>query len=650
MLYREELDGLRGLSVILVVLFHAGFEWFAGGFVGVDIFFVISGFLITSLILNGLNKGEFSLTDFYQRRARRLLPALFLVMFISLPFAYLWLGSEDLTAFSLSLISTVTFSSNIFFWTEVGYFDNSIELNPLLHTWSLAIEEQFYLLFPYFLMCSMPFGMRITVYLIVFFLILSFGLAQWAAYNAPAAGFYLLPTRGWEILMGALSAFYLTSNGDATNVRKNQYLSFLGLCLIFIAVGTFNQTTPFPSVYTLIPVFGAVLLITCARPGTFIYSIFAWKPLVFVGLCSYSFYLWHQPVFAFARARLIVEPGLAVNLCLIALSFILAVLTYKLVEQPFRQNLISKRILIVFTIVGTLFFSVLGFAGYFFEGFPKRSQISDIAEKFEPAYGLSINCANVTGEMYGNDQQLEVRPECRSGNSPAFFVWGDSYAMPLVAGMLAADPKIQLQQHTFPSCAPILGLSYFDQTNDSFAKNCISFNNNGLTWLRENTSVQYVILSSAFDKILARPLLTAGEQDVIESSYKLVSENLVKTIDSIRALGMEPIIVSPPPPVSEGLDLGHCLFKSLYFSAHAKHCDYTLELNHYPLEMLRSIESKVAIYWLHNNLCADDICNPKQEGVPLFRDNGHLSNTGGEYLGKKYSWGAGFYEKTKTAD
>jgi peptidoglycan/LPS O-acetylase OafA/YrhL len=208
MKYRKEIDGLRAFAVIPVILFHAGFSQFSGGFVGVDVFFVISGYLITTIILAEKENGTFSLVNFYERRARRIIPALFVVLLVSTLFSWLWLSPSHMKDFSQSLIAVSLFSSNILFWQETGYWGVENELKPLLHTWSLAVEEQYYVLFPLFLMMMWKFGKRWILSSFFIVAIASLLLSQWAAFNEPAENFFLLPTRGWELAIGAGIAFY----------------------------------------------------------------------------------------------------------------------------------------------------------------------------------------------------------------------------------------------------------------------------------------------------------------------------------------------------------------------------------------------------------------------------------------------------------
>jgi peptidoglycan/LPS O-acetylase OafA/YrhL len=291
--YRPEIDGLRAVAVIPVILYHAGFELFSGGFIGVDVFFVLSGYLITSILLGEHESGKFSLVGFYERRARRILPALFFVMAASIPFAWAYLWPEDLKDFSQSIVAVSTFASNFLFWTESDYFDATAELKPLLHTWSLAVEEQFYVLFPLFLAVTWGFGKRQMFFLVVAVAALSLVAAEWASVRFPSASFYLLPTRAWELLLGALVAFYMFRK---TDIRGNQSLSILGLAVLAFSILAFDEQTPFPGLIALIPTIGVVFIVLYTREGMLVHKALSNRLLVGVGLISYSAYLWHQPI------------------------------------------------------------------------------------------------------------------------------------------------------------------------------------------------------------------------------------------------------------------------------------------------------------------------------------------------------------------
>jgi peptidoglycan/LPS O-acetylase OafA/YrhL len=243
--YRREVDGLRAFAVLPVMLFHAGFQGFSGGFVGVDVFFVISGYLITSIIIAELDRGTFSIANFYERRARRILPALFLVMICCIPAAWIYLLPIDMKDFVQSVMAVSLFSSNILFWSESGYFDTASELKPLLHTWSLAVEEQFYVIFPLLLMLLWRSGRKRVLMALGVLLAISLAVAQWAATAQPSAAFFLLPMRGWELLVGALAAFHLSRRDrPLLPIWVREAGGWLGLGLIGWSILVFDQTTP----------------------------------------------------------------------------------------------------------------------------------------------------------------------------------------------------------------------------------------------------------------------------------------------------------------------------------------------------------------------------------------------------------------------
>ncbi len=369
MKYRPEIDGLRALAVIPVIFFHAGFNIFRGGFVGVDIFFVISGFLITSIILKEMEKGQFSLVHFYERRARRIFPALFLVIFCSLPFAYFILLPDAMEDFSKSVISASTFWSNIFFWLQTDYFATQAELKPLLHTWSLAVEEQYYIFFPVFFILCWRFGMRWIIGILVFAFIASLSLAQWGAYNAPNPTFYLLPMRGWELLIGAFVAIHLNRNSSQASSFVQQSGSAIGLILILYSIFSFDKDTPFPSFYALVPTIGTALILLYANKDTFVHRLLSLKVFVLVGLMSYSAYLWHQPIFAFMRHATDSTPEPSIMLALCLTVFPLSYLSWKYVENPFRNKTkINRKSIFTLSIIVILLASSFGLAGALTKG------------------------------------------------------------------------------------------------------------------------------------------------------------------------------------------------------------------------------------------------------------------------------------------
>jgi peptidoglycan/LPS O-acetylase OafA/YrhL len=372
MQYRAEIDGLRAVAVLPVILFHAGFGLFSGGFVGVDVFFVISGYLITTIIVTDIARGRFSLLRFYERRVRRILPTLFLVMALCVPFAWMWMIPADYAEFSKSMATVALFASNIHFMDQAGYFARDSEFQPLLHTWSLAIEEQYYLFFPLMVMALWRFGSRKLAYGVLALVVVSFAIGELGSRFKPDKNFFFSLSRFWELGVGSLCALVLL------RFRRldNNWLGALGLALIVASILLYDQRVPFPSVYTLAPVLGTAMIILFAGAGTWTARLLSQPALVGIGLISYSAYLWHQPLFAFARMRSFTEPGVAMMTALAALSLGLAYLSWRFVEQPFRRSsgpfLPDRRVLFGASGAVALVFVAFGFLGNAQGGFPDR--------------------------------------------------------------------------------------------------------------------------------------------------------------------------------------------------------------------------------------------------------------------------------------
>lgn len=367
MKYRPEIDGVRALAVIPVMLFHAGIPHFEGGFIGVDVFFVISGYLITSILLEDITNDRFSLVKFYERRARRILPALFFVIACSLPLAWTLMSATQLRDFAKGIVAVVLFVSNVLFWRSSDYFSPLSELNPLLHTWSLAVEEQFYLLFPIFLLIAWRYLKTRTPWIVAIVAVSSFILCEWTIYRLPTTAFYLSPFRAWELLAGSLVAF----TTGRREFRKSQLLTLAGLIAIVVPIFTFTVDTPFPSHFAILPVTGTMLIIIFGTSTGISGRLIACRPLVWIGLISYSAYLWHQPLLAFARLR---DPSaspptlLMISLCVIAL--VMAGLSWRYVEQPFRiKGRVSRSQLFTFGAVGAALFLFLGVSGVLTRGY-----------------------------------------------------------------------------------------------------------------------------------------------------------------------------------------------------------------------------------------------------------------------------------------
>jgi len=492
MKYRREIDGLRAVAVIPVILFHAGFKTFSGGFVGVDVFFVISGYLITSIILKEKYLGTFSLLNFYERRARRILPALFTVILTCLPFAWLWMMPQELKAFGRSLTAVSLFVSNVLFWRETSYFGIVAELKPLIHTWSLAVEEQYYLIFPIFILMTWRFGVRCISLILIITFFLSLVAAQWASSSQPSANFFLLPTRGWELLIGVFIALLFSKYGDdPCNTLKIKWQQLVrqsgsigGLILVLYSIFVFNETTPFPSLYALAPTMGTALIIVFATPQTWIGRFLGNNLFVGVGLISYSAYLWHQPLFAFARIHSLAPPQYYTFLLLIIASIGLAYLSWRFIEMPFRnKQKISRNTVFILATFTSLGIIGLGVIGYSKDGFPSRFSISPkIIESFSMSE-REHDCFDKI-KVHERDDWL-----CDLGNQAeniSFFVFGDSHALALLPSFdEAAKQANQRGVITGASgCPPLLGV--FALRSDQSDRDCYVLNRRVFEFIKQS--------------------------------------------------------------------------------------------------------------------------------------------------------------------
>ncbi len=356
--YRREIDGLRALAVLPVILFHAGFQTFSGGFVGVDVFFVISGYLITTILIEDIENKRFSIVTFYERRARRILPALYFLLALVSFVATIMMLPSQLKDYGQSVLATVSFLSNFYFYLKTDYWAQSSEFLPLLNTWSLGVEEQYYILFPVFLFLAWRFGKSRVLLILVLMTLVSFLLSEWGWQNKSLANFYLAPTRAWELFSGAIAAFTAKKRG----IQKNQALSILGLVAIVFAIFTFDKTTPSPSRYMLIPVAGTLLFILFAGKNTLVANLLSSNVLVGIGLISYSTYLWHQPILALWRVyKSSIDLSIAERTVIVLSTLVMAYFSYKFVELPFRQkNHISRRVVFASSIIPVLVFGFYG--------------------------------------------------------------------------------------------------------------------------------------------------------------------------------------------------------------------------------------------------------------------------------------------------
>jgi peptidoglycan/LPS O-acetylase OafA/YrhL len=356
--YRPEIDGLRAVAVTAVIIYHAqvnffGHQFFGGGFIGVDIFFVISGYLITSIILNELlTKGSFSFKYFYERRIRRILPVLLFVMLASLPFAWIYLFPSSLIDFSKSILYSIGFGSNFYFhYSGQEYGSLNGLFKPFLHTWSLSVEEQYYIFFPIILLFTYKYIRKYLIHILIIGFIISLLLADWTSKNYSSISFYFLHTRMWELLAGSLLAYFESKFGRSSKFKILNFVSpFAGLILIGYSFLYFYDGMSHPSFYTLLPIIGVCLIIWFSNENELITKILSTKLFVGVGLISYSLYLWHYPIFSFVKISGMVSGNIMGKLSLIPIILILSVSSYYLIERPFRNKKYSFKKILIFIV------------------------------------------------------------------------------------------------------------------------------------------------------------------------------------------------------------------------------------------------------------------------------------------------------------
>ncbi|MCX5966477.1 MAG: acyltransferase family protein [Cyanobacteria bacterium] len=465
--YRADIDGLRALAVALVLLFH-GTTICPGGFIGVDIFFVISGFLITRLLLDEQPHGGIHLVNFWLRRLRRLLPAATLMMLATLTAGFIIMFANDYEALAKSAAAQQLFVSNVYFWRQSGYFDSSADFKPLLHTWSLAVEEQFYVAYPLLLMLLGRLPRQRMVGALLMMTGFSFGISEWAVRAYPSAAFFLLPMRAWEILVGGLLS--VTPIPRRCPVLFANVLAGIGLLGILVAALAFRKEMPFPGCAALLPCVGTALLIYAnSWTKTWVGRVLETPPVVFVGLISYSLYLWHWPLLSFLAYLRCGGPSdeTSRGIALVA-SFVLAVVSWRYVELPFRRKdvLPGTRGLLITAFAAVAILMISSLAIVRLRGLPQR--ISEQANSY----------ANSKATSRLKSRQLRLREitikQATEGRLPVLgakaahstlLIWGDSHAVALLPGIDAAckTREIRCLQATHSATAPIINFFFNDE-------------------------------------------------------------------------------------------------------------------------------------------------------------------------------------------
>ncbi len=604
--YRPEIDGLRAIAVGAVILYHAqinifGHQPFQGGFIGVDIFFVISGYLITSIILKELvTTGSFSFKHFYERRIRRILPVLLFVMLVSLPFAWMFLLPDDLINISKSILYSLGFSSNFYFhYSGQQYGVESGLYNPFLHTWSLSVEEQYYILFPIVFLITFKYFRKYLIHILILGFISSLGLAEWSSRNYPSASFYYLHTRMWELSAGSILAYFeITLGYRSKNKSLSLILPTVGLFLIGHSILFFNDKMFHPSFYTLSPIIGVCLIIWFSNKGEIITKILSTKLFVGIGLISYSLYLWHYPIFAFVRITEFFGKNILLVFFLGLTIFILSISTYYLIEIPFRNKKYQfKKIMIILLCLGS-FLTLFSFMMLKENGYLKR--IPKILQQ----------------ELKAKDVNLH------QGYNNKVVLIGDSHANTLIYNLNEAVKKNNFSLYKFETNMYLENFSLFQRKNkkkiDEYEKNNMSINN----FLKENSDLIVILhyrwslsfLERWYDNEEGNKEYLNLEYDLylepneiktlsVKERQSYLSEGLVSQIKSIVSQGHKLVIVYPVPEI--GFNAQKKIFKRLSLK----------KLNNSPNNAMPILSGSYEVFKKRNKLVFETLDSIKNENI-----------------------------------
>ncbi len=636
--YRADVDGLRAIAVLPVVLFHSGLGC-SGGFVGVDVFYVISGFLITKIIYDLVVERRFSFADFYDRRIRRLFPALFILLLAVTLWSVIHLISSDLEDYGGSLFAAAIYGSNIYFYETTAYFNEAAATKPLLHTWSLAIEEQFYILVPFLLIALVRFvDSRWHVPLLLVLSAISFVLCLWMTSHDTPAAFYLLPSRAWELGIGGALAI------ASPPVHRYRWLAegltASGIAAIAFAVFAFSEATPFPGWRAAIPTLGAAaILSTNGRSGSLVERLLSTAPFTFVGKISYSLYLWHWPVilaYDYGRAPVFTE-----TIECVAIFTGLAILSWRFVEAPVRrrQLLRSRRALFLAAALASVAAGATGLGLREWRGLPQRQSDRVNAlldqQRWMPE---QRSCHYVSIERAASDR-LCVRGA--EGVAPTFILAGDSHADSISQGLFEAarDRSLAGVQYTTPAFVPLPGrYSLTHRRPDNEVEAFVQY-------LRRHPELRSVILSGFWSRHVTGQSYRAPMRIFVDekydgsgAAYNPVSFSralirLAATFPDRRFVLLDDI------PSGNGLSLREHA-RALHVTAREPTTGISREeadrqrASYEPIfERIAKVSPNIFYVPVLSHLCGTHVCPLfREDGVPIYRDGDHLSRQGSRDL------------------
>lgn len=625
--YRADIDGLRAVAVILVLLFH--FSLLSGitaGFLGVDIFFVISGFLITSILKGQLDTGTFRLGAFYVNRIRRLAPALFVVLLIVMSAGYLWLFPPQLLDLSKQVLASQFYVANIYYWQSINYFGLTAHDVFLLHTWSLAVEEQFYLIYPACLWLVHRYLKKYFWAALILGLLVSFVLNIVFVDLKPEATFYLLPTRAWQLLIGALVP--PVAAAWRRNKSSDELIALLGIGLIAVSVTCYRSNYPIPGFYALLPTLGsACLLLSGHSRVTTISRALSWRPIVYTGKISYSLYLVHWPVNVFA-ALLIQVYSLHWRVAMFTLSIALAALVYHLVENPLRHRRVlatNRRMLLGYAAGLTVTLSIF-LVVQIADGLPRRypDEVARLASY------VNDRTAPLTECEFQGKTAVRFNSACMLGalnKSPTWLVYGDSHAW---AAHDVFDKWLKLNDQGGMliyrhGCPPVTGIHLIEAKDD-----CFKFNQAVSRFIETQPNLSNIVLVSTWRWPVEGGLLNSSKKLLTPpESMQVFTARFIQTLQHLHSLGRLVYVWEPVPGASRSvpLELARAALQHRPADVDVSTAEYLLVNRPFFDALNKSRRWIAGSFSPSQTLCAGGECAVEVDGTPLYFDNGHMTKS-----------------------
>ncbi|MDO8772295.1 MAG: acyltransferase family protein [Burkholderiaceae bacterium] len=634
--YRPDIDGLRAVAVLAVLLHHLSAPLMPGGYVGVDVFFVISGYLITTIISREMVEGQFRFVRFYERRARRIFPALFAVLAVTLAAGWVLLLPSDYASTLRGALGTLFFSSNMVFWRDLqeGYFAQNAKLNPLLHTWSLAVEEQFYMFFPILLLVCYRYCRRHIFLILLGCALVSLGGAALLVKSKVVAVFFLSPFRAWELLAGSMLAFGSVPRVGSRVLREALVAG--GLLAIVAACFLYDDKTTFPGLAALLPVLGAAAIIHAGASGpTLAGRLLQWRPMVYVGLISYSLYLWHWPLIVLTQYVNGMNPLTPYVPALFVVSMMLGSLSYHFIEQPFRRGVRLTRKWSITSVVVLIVVLALGsVAGVSNQGFASR--FNETVTKLEKARLAPV-------PYYAECDRHAPQEWCSLGipkGKPNMMLWGDSHMIAWAPALqeILVGKKSTAVLAISSGCPPLLDVKYVPDST------CDGVNLAVKTYLLAHPEIKTVVMAAYWIRYFGEDgrLVEKNLQNLAKGDVT-AQHALITTLQWLSDNGREVILIGPVPTYSSSVP--QAMAMQTLFGHGLSHSSASTQRNkNRPfLTVMKNIQNKTFFRYLDpiEWLCADD-CLLMKDSLSLYRDSNHLSVAGAMAMEANLAKGLGF--------